>query len=822
MSSSNSHENTEESYSMYPKTSSPPPPPHQGGGMHFPTYQAAMPIYAYPQTPYLYGQIPAYPFNMMGQNQMMYQHGSMPQGGESKKKWSNSGSGISGSKVNHYQNHQHSASYHPQSSSTNSSNSSTGSTFSQPKTQATTNNVASTKYKFYIPSANDEKTNNVSIEFPLFFNTSEEEFSKAKEARYRLRVESLDNTFEKKETVTEFSPVEEKEEVPETNTAEISDTLNQKPVGKPEAPNKAPSEPKHVTTVKTSEPVSEENEKKVIEDKHVSTIQSAAVLPSSTETQKPAPKSWSAIASSAISKPKSMNHSPTSSTNNLSGQGSSQAPQRKDKKYIPSTTLGAEPLGSITLRMCFDPDYLNYTQNNNESILPIGSIIPRGIVNRANICFMSSVLQVLLYCRPFISVLNIASTRNSYSKVNSNSSKLLDACVTIYKQFDKQTYQKEKENDKNKDKKSNGKAVEEKPMNNFAPASDAINPDDFYKILSTLPKFKDLQWGHQEDAEEFLTHLLDQLHEEFICSINSLTDNEILNIVQSISDEELKVFFVRNLPQYKKADFMKNASYQLKSLISKYGPMSDDDDETNGWHEVSSTSKKGKKTKTAAKRTVEIEQSPISNLFGGQFRSVLDIPNNKESQSITLDPFQTIQLDISDSSIDDLETAFKKFSEYELLPFKSSSGSDVEAKKQTFIDKLPQVLLVQLKRFSFINNTDKDNNMTNYNAYNGRIEKIRKKIKYDHELTIPLESLSPASIDTKNRAYELTGVIYHHGLSSDGGHYTADVYHKELDKWYRIDDVNIIELEKDDVLKGGEDGNDTRTAYILIYRKKNN
>ena len=145
-----------------------------------------------------------------------------------------------------------------------------------------------------------------------------------------------------------------------------------------------------------------------------------------------------------------------------------------------------------------------------------------------------------------------------------------------------------------------------------------------------------------------------------------------------------------------------------------------------------------------------------------------------------------------------------------------------KAEKQTFIDKLPQVLLIQLKRFQFINNTDKDNSMINYNAYNGRIEKIRqKKINYEHELMIPIESISSTNaLRDEDRQYSLSGVIYHHGLSSDGGHYTADVYHKETDKWYRIDDINITEVQKDSVLKGGEDGVDSRTAYILMYQKK--
>ena len=36
----------------------------------------------------------------------------------------------------------------------------------------------------------------------------------------------------------------------------------------------------------------------------------------------------------------------------------------------------------------------------------------------------------------------------------------------------------------------------------------SIDPEPFYKSISTLPKFKDLTWGRQEDAEEFLTCLL--------------------------------------------------------------------------------------------------------------------------------------------------------------------------------------------------------------------------------------------------------------------------------------------------------------------------
>lgn len=109
--------------------------------------------------------------------------------------------------------------------------------------------------------------------------------------------------------------------------------------------------------------------------------------------------------------------------------------------------------------------------------------------------------------------------------------------------------------------------------------------------------------------------------------------------------------------------------------------------------------------------------------------------------------------------------------------------------------------------------------MTNYNAYSGRIEKIRKKISYGHTLEIPDETLASSALrNNSSKTYELSGVIYHHGMSPDGGHYTADVFHKQTKTWYRIDDVNITKLEDDDVLKGGEDNMDSRTAYILMYQ----
>ncbi|QLQ82080.1 hypothetical protein HG537_0G03350 [Torulaspora globosa] len=788
MSGINSRDGVEESYSMYPKSSSPPLPSQ--GTMHFPTYQPPVPIYAYPQMPYVYaGQTPGYPFNMMNQSQMLYQGSSgIPQGngGGSKKKWSNNSGGmvnggVSSGKTHNYHHHQGSATFHPQDSSNGGS------------PAANTVNLASRAdhYKFEISKLDGSSTVGSELKYPLFFSSTADEYAVASERRNELRTKALG--------ICNFATMRNDD----VKAAEVEKV-------------DAAGSPVLVNGTKT--PVESDvvaNETSEASRASTPDFRATAATPVSVKTT---PKSWSAIASGGILKNKSSPGPPTrqdGSKPSVQQLASTLTPQKKDKKYVPPSTKGIEPLGSVALKMCLDPDYIDYSLKIPalEKSLLVKSIAPRGIINRANICFMSSVLQVLLYCRPFINILNVVSARKLSPKAGLSQCTLLDACVNFYKQFDKESFEQEKASQ------SKGK---QQPANSVASLADAIKPDEFYTALSTIPKFKDLKWGHQEDAEEFLTHLLDQLHEEFICSIDSLTDNEIQNLLQSLNDEDLKIFFIRNLPRYKKAEFIKNPSATLKDLVAKYGTINEDNDEDgNGWHEVSGSSKKGKKNKTAAKRTVEMEPSPMSCLFGGQFRSVLDIPNNKESQSITLDPFQTIQLDISENSVNDLETAFKKFSEYELLPFKSSSGTDVQAKKQTFIDKLPQVLLIQLKRFQFISNPDKDNGMVNYNAYNGRIEKICKKINYGHELTIPIESISCKNAQrVEDKQYSLSGIIYHHGSSPDGGHYTADVYHDETDKWYRIDDVNITEVQKDDVLKGGEEGPGSRTAYILMYQKK--
>ena len=67
--------------------------------------------------------------------------------------------------------------------------------------------------------------------------------------------------------------------------------------------------------------------------------------------------------------------------------------------------------------------------------------------------------------------------------------------------------------------------------------------------------------------------------------------------------------------------------------------------------------------------------------------------------------------------------------------------------------------------------------------------------------------------------YTLCGVLYHHGDSASGGHYTVDVLHSSGDgdtgkNWLHIDDEVVSPVRPEDVF-GEHD--DERCAYLLFY-----
>ncbi|CAG8552783.1 21000_t:CDS:2, partial [Cetraspora pellucida] len=163
--------------------------------------------------------------------------------------------------------------------------------------------------------------------------------------------------------------------------------------------------------------------------------------------------------------------------------------------------------------------------------------------------------------------------------------------------------------------------------------SEPILPDHVYDTLGGLKRFDSMK-GRQ-DAEKFPSFLFHGLHEEFL------------------------------------------VGGELQGTRNKQS--------INGM-EVEQKNKK-----VILELSIEIEESPISRIFGDQLRSVLQCPGGIDS--ITLDPFLSLQLDIQ-----------------------------VRATKRLYIETLPPILTLHLKRFAYGNV--------------GGTQKLSKHIRYSITLSI--------------------------------------------------------------------------------------
>lgn len=123
-------------------------------------------------------------------------------------------------------------------------------------------------------------------------------------------------------------------------------------------------------------------------------------------------------------------------------------------------------------------------------------------------------------------------------------------------------------------------------------------------------------------------------------------------------------------------------------------------------------------------------------------------------------------------------------------------------KKQTFIEKLPNVLIIHLKRFSYL----KDQEIG--------VEKLRKKVDYNHDLIIPKEVMARDTGCRSNiswcRLFTTTRQCIWHDI--------IPVTNTMQGQWWRIDDTAVKQIQNEEVLNAGTEEN-IKNAYILLYRR---
>ncbi|XP_028258435.1 ubiquitin carboxyl-terminal hydrolase 10 isoform X2 [Parambassis ranga] len=382
------------------------------------------------------------------------------------------------------------------------------------------------------------------------------------------------------------------------------------------------------------------------------------------------------------------------------------------------------------------------------------SLQPRGLINKGNWCYINATLQALIACPPMYHLMKSIPLHNETQRP-CTSTPMIDNFVRLMNEFNNMPLP-------SKTKQAVG---EKKDIRTGVP----FEPTYIYRLL-TLIKSSLSEKGRQEDAEEYLGFTLNGLHEE------------MLALKKLISPQEEKAS-TPNGPE---------SQAGVEDDVADKDEGSEDE-----WEQV------GPRNKTSITRQADFVRTPITDIFGGHIRSVVYQQNSKESA--TLQPFFTLQLDIQSDKIRTVQEALETLVARESVQgYTSKTKQEIEISRRVTLEELPPVLVLHLKRFVF--------------EKTGGCQKLTKNIDYPVDLEISKDLLSSgvrSKVLKGQRTYRLFAVVYHHGNSATGGHYTTDVFHIGLNGWLRIDDQAVKVINQPQVVKQTAE----RTAYLLYYRR---
>lgn len=364
-------------------------------------------------------------------------------------------------------------------------------------------------------------------------------------------------------------------------------------------------------------------------------------------------------------------------------------------------------------------------------------IQPRGLENGKNWCYMNANLQALLACPAFYNLL--WSLPLVPGIPGSKATPLLECLMYFLQSYAIPL-------------------VRETGKKSELVIGSAYDPEPFRDLLMKVKP--DCKKGKQEDAEEFLSFMLNGLHEEMV-------------------------------------SLMRPASNGLNGQCNGEAPPSADyveDDDDGTWKTVSH------RNRHHVTRSAGYSPSPLMDIFGGEMRSSVTADGET---SASLQPFFTLQLDIQDG-VKSVEDALAHLAAEERVHnyYSSKSRQEVDAMRRTTLEKLPQVLILHLKRFVY----DK----------NGGCKKLMNAIHIPHQLQLDRKLMSKERPPSKLRTYQLFAVLSHSGERTDKGHYVTDAYHPAGRMWLRCDDDNVTPIAQGELLRFD---NSSLVPYLLFYKR---
>ncbi|KAL4493459.1 hypothetical protein ABPG72_007467 [Tetrahymena utriculariae] len=200
------------------------------------------------------------------------------------------------------------------------------------------------------------------------------------------------------------------------------------------------------------------------------------------------------------------------------------------------------------------------------------------------------------------------------------------------------------------------------------------------------------------------------------------------------------------------------------------------------------------------------DDSVVTDFFSGQLLNKV-ICSKCKNESLAFDNFMDLSLSFSrgqenEADLVDLLKAFLKEENLDDDYYCSKCKARTKSRRQFELYKLPQILVIHLKRFNF------------GRSYRNKISSNVSFPVTDFDVSQFIQSSADNSV--KNSKYELFGIVNHSG-SLSGGHYTSESLNPYDGKWYNYNDSHAGSISQESINRYQSSGR--QSPYLLFYCK---